>query len=435
MTLTRTHYALFAFVGWSFLTVVFGAGPRPDAAFWFAARMAVTALVFVLVAAAVQTGRIGLRTVVAVLVLSVLAHAAFAGIEFLNQGPFGLTRLGESGRYSAVSITIGPLQLAGGSYLAGFMGSSIALYSLSVLCIPVLLLYALFSSARAAVRWAAGIGAVYLSVIVRLTFRDAGRGAMLLVLVAAIGAIAFLLVQHGRAIHASLADLRRRFVGTAIVVLASALALLYPGSVSGDAVEMSTSTKNPPSGTDTNTGGSGETSAATGGGGGTRGSPTLADRLDGIQIPLFDISTLGGRARQYLATIDVTLTHPLFGLGGSNFPYIAAQYGLSGATAPGVDTGKAVHNAYLAVLVGTGVPGFVFFIVTLVGVVWSCLTLVRHETVERWLALGLCCGLFGYYAALFWDLQWATVAGWMPFWMLAGGIVGAARHQRTPSPS
>ena len=82
--------------------------------------------------------------------------------------------------------------------------------------------------------------------------------------------------------------------------------------------------------------------------------PSL-DRLatTGTQIAAAD---LGGRVEIWSDGIAVFLDHPLLGVG-------------TGAFRVAIESGKAAHNSYLAVLVGAGLIGFVLFAIILVMVV------------------------------------------------------------------
>ena len=161
-------------------------------------------------------------------------------------------------------------------------------------------------------------------------------------------------------------------------------------------------------------GGGGDGGGGDGGGGGG---------LDGVSLDF--------RVRQYAASLDATASDPLFGLGGANFPYVAARYGLPEARAAGITAGHSVHNAYLAVLVGTGVPGFLLYVTALMTVLWAGVDLVRRGAEAWWLVVGLLCGFVGYLSYAFWDVLLVTVVGTFPFWALAGALCGSWALTRT----
>ena len=176
VSLTPTHYALGAFVGWCLLAAVFGAGPRTDVALYFALHVALGFATFALVAAAVQRGVLDLGDVVTVVGMAALAQAAFAAVQLLNQGSFGLTYLGEVGRTSGVTVSVLSVRFSTGVYLSGFTGNSAALVSLALLVVPVVFLYAVFARSGRGARALAATIAIGLFVVVRLTLKDAGRG-------------------------------------------------------------------------------------------------------------------------------------------------------------------------------------------------------------------------------------------------------------------
>ena len=386
VSLTPTHYALGAFLGWCLLAAVFGAGPRPDVALYFALHVALGFATFALVAAAVQRGVLHLRDVVTVVGMATLAQAAFAVVQLLNQESFGLTYLGEVGRTSGVTVSVLSVRFSTGVYLSGFTGSSAALVSLALLVAPVAFLYAVFERSGLGARALAATISVGLFAVVRLTLKDAGHGGaavVVLALVAALGLRAWL----GPRADGDGSAVGRGSVTAALAFVVSVAVLMIPISAEG--------------------GDGGGGSSGGGGGGG----------IDSVSIDF--------RVQQYAASLDATASNPLFGLGGANFPYVAARYGLPEARAADITAGHTVHNAYLAVLVGTGVPGFLLYAAALATVLWAGVDLVRRGAEAWWLVVGLLCGFVGYLAYIFWDVLLVTVAGTFPFWALAGGLCGS----------
>lgn len=438
VTLTRTHALFAGFVGWAFLAALFGAGPRPVAAVTFAFHFLTALAAFTFVAAAIERNVLELRTVVALVSVATLAHALFALVQLFHGGSFGLTRLGETDRFSPVYITVGSVRLTGGIHLSGFTGGTNALAALVLLVAPVALTYVLLASTRTRSRAIVATAALGLFALITLIAKDASRGAALVAVGVALVASLAVVIHRVRFWSGSavsilrLTGVKRRLIAGGFIIVASFTILLQPSSQSGWAARV-------PTGNDT-----GSTNGASGGGrndttavtnatstpsGGDASAPTPPDisALEGIDVPLFGLQTLGVRARQYLSAIDIATRYPLFGLGGANFPYLAVeQYGLQPAARFSSRlVSNAIHNAYFAVLVGTGVPGLVLFCATLVAVAWTCVGLIRGCIIETWLVLGLMCAIIAYAAYIFWTVAFVTVAGSIPFWMIAGGIVGA----------
>jgi O-antigen ligase len=110
------------------------------------------------------------------------------------------------------------------------------------------------------------------------------------------------------------------------------------------------------------------------------------------------------------------LQYPAFGIGGSNFVYYATEYGL--------DEPVPLHNTYIALLVETGLPGFVLFM-ALLGTVFWCGWKVSGRDNEGLLFLGLLCGMIGWAAYGFWNHPLDKVTTMFPFWTLAGAVVGS----------
>jgi hypothetical protein len=413
VTFTYTHALFAAFIVWSALAAVFGAGTHPIAAWYFTLHLLLGFVVFALVTAAIQRGVLDLLLTVTIVGLSALAHAAISVVWLLHGAVPKLTRLGGGGQFWYKGngvITVGPVSITGGPFLTGFTGNASALSALLLFIAPVLVCYALLAPGRSrSQRVLASSGAVALFAFINLTMKDSARGAAFITLLVIVGVVGYVAYRSRTHTQGHRTDIRTRLTNTAVTLGLSVVVLLYPSSESGSTVYTPSQPGDTPSANEVNSG---------------RSAEQVASRLAELQVPLFDISTLGVRARQYLAAFDVSVRHPVFGLGGGQFPYIAALYGLPDARAAGVDVGNAIHNAYLAVLVGTGFPGLVLFVATLMSVLLGCWRLVQRRTVARWLGFGLACGLLGYLALIFWNVLLVSIPGFIPFWILAGAIVG-----------
>lgn len=217
----------------------------------------------------------------------------------------------------------------------------------------------------------------------------------------------------------------------AFAALVSIAMLAYPSSSTGSSslvtdinVNSGSTTDGAGGGTSGGSGASG-TSAGSGGEAGTANAhfETLESFLSGLKIPLFDISTLGGRLQQYVAGIDLFLQDPLFGIGGMNFIYYSSEYGFADDPLP-------IHSIYIAILAGTGLPGFLLYILLLSSVLW-CGWKAAKRADNRLLLVGLFCGMVGYLAFGFWAITpLIMITSFFPFWFLAGAIVGAHSQQR-----
>ena len=129
------------------------------------------------------------------------------------------------------------------------------------------------------------------------------------------------------------------------------------------------------------------------------------------------------RLKQYVAGLKITLAHPIFGVGGANYPYHAPEYDLPehlGSKGGGL---FPLHNQYIAILAETGLPGFAFFSGAFLLVVKSAWTLLESRPTP--LAYGLLAGIGSYAAVIFWsvNVRYTLV---VPFWLLAGAVVAAS---------
>jgi O-antigen ligase len=109
--------------------------------------------------------------------------------------------------------------------------------------------------------------------------------------------------------------------------------------------------------------------------------------------------------------------HPLFGIGGANFIYFSTMYGLSEP--------YPLHSIYIALLAETGILGFVSYVIVVCSVLWYSWKLGLEASDNNLLYIGIFCGMIGYLAFGFWDvLQLIKITSLIPFWILAGAIVG-----------
>jgi O-antigen ligase len=215
---------------------------------------------------------------------------------------------------------------------------------------------------------------------------------------------------------------RARKLGSTVLLSAiSVLVLLIPSSTSGSESDIKRQ--------------AGSTMGQSGGGGGGGGSggsdlvaKSAADAVAGLRLPVFDLSTLGIRASQYAVATVIFLEHPLTGVGGGNFAYLGVDYGLP--VLDGLGRTWSVHNAYLAVLTGTGIIGFVLFTLVLVSGLIAAVRLARSQTIPRWVTVGSGCGLLAVYAIMFWNVALVSMSTWIPMLVLTGALVGTRKSNK-----
>jgi hypothetical protein len=440
-TMTRTHFFFIALVSWSLLAAFFGAGPQLDVALAFAGYLTILCVVFTVMVAITYQELLDLRMVVLVLAGTAVAHATYAVAQLIHGRSFDISTLGEAARYSSTTITVGPFTAHIGVFLTGFTGGASQLINLILLTATPLLCFAFLGDARR--RWrvlAAGISAA-LFILVRLTVKDAARGAVLLTLMVVTllvvwfhrEHIAATLLRAERTTRSRVSHTASR-LGAVIGLCIGGLAQFYPTSDIGQGVVVKSSSTNTTATSDSVT-------AATDTALGMAHGPyqpsqlmvTVLTRIEGLHVPLVNMSTLGVRLRQYLAVLDVSLLHPVFGLGGGNFGYIALAYGLRSARRTTVTVGNAIHNMYLVILAGTGWPGLLLFLALCVSIAAVCQQLIVQppDGLPRWVPVGVACGLFGYAAYMFWNVTFLTPAGVVPAVALGGALVGSyVRQQR-----
>lgn len=380
--LTRSHALYAGFAGWSLLAAVLGAGPRPDVALQFSSFVLQAGLVFALATWAVTSEVVEFETGVAVVVLTTLAHGAIALLQLLTGGPLGFPQHGEAQGQPVGTLGLGPLgELPIGPHVGGFAyGGPFSV--LVTLAVPMALGLALRYRGR---RRAGYLGAtLVLCLLQRTTAFDAGRGAVIV----GLGTFGLLAVWRRRVVGLSVAGLRARLESTSSVAattLACFGVAMLPGSQSG--------------------GRSARPGAVDGGG----------VEVDTIAVPFFDLSNLGVRLQQYVVALDLSGRFPLFGLGGGNFYYVSA--------AAGLPQRYWLHSAYLQVLVGVGIPGFLLYCGTLGSVLVAGLRSIRTATAPL-VSVGVVAGLVGVLVQVLFTPEMNRLPSTFTFWLVSGLLVG-----------
>ncbi|MFC6990536.1 O-antigen ligase family protein [Haladaptatus sp. GCM10025707] len=400
-----------AFTVWSLMSALLGAGPNTAIALSFALYLSFGVATLVTFSWVVRDGQLPFRTLLIIFVGSVMAHVGVAIAQLLNQGTFGLTRLGEGADAIIATATV-PLvgEVGFGTFVSGFTGMSFHLANLIVLMVPmfIALAYRTFGF-----RLSLGVFVLVAFGLVRATTTDAGRGGLM---VAVVGFTLFVawayfdvIKQHARAPASK--HLVKPVFGWVGAILASIPLLVYPSSATSQSSH--TKVENPVKGNPSNGGVGGETTRL----------DVLLEQLSSMSIPFFDLSNLGVRVQQYLVGFDLFFQYPLFGIGGMNYVLMANEYGVP--SRPGADLPYPIHNIYITVLVETGFIGFAFYTLTIGLVMLYGLRLLRDPATDRLLVAGVMGGLLGSLGFAFWDIfQLYSVVGFIPFWLLAGGLVG-----------
>ena len=405
---------LFAgFVGWSVLAAIFGAGPRLDVGLFFAVFMAIVGLFLSAIYRSVATQVIALRQLLAVFVVTVAGQSMFALAQLLNQHGFGLTVLGEVHRYSEANTLAIPFLRDPfiGVFISGLTGGNGPLGQLLTVALPVTITLAM--SERSRTRYPIYALVILEMFLLRATAKDAGRAAVLLSLFSLVGGFGLAWYFSEWEIDRDVID-RYWMQLTAYAVLGAGLIYLTLLSSEG------TTTTDKSGG-----GGTQQTATSTPGESATTGS---GFDPSGVHVPFFDTGSLGIRFQQYVAGIHMAVQHPIFGIGGANYPYVAPAYGL-----PKFLKGNLfpLHSLFIALLAETGIPGFLLYTMAVGVAVWAGWKLLGTDI--SLIAVGVLAALIGWAAIAFWTVavRYTMV---LPVWILAAGIVGEL-HRRRDTPT
>jgi len=442
---------------WSVLSALLGPALRPLTALYYSLFLMVVWIILTVVIRTVRERIIDFRTLLRVFVLTACAHAVFGIVQFINQAPLGLTYLGETARTGGFDwVILGGLgSYTIGTITSGFTGGSSSLSMVLVIATPIAL--SLAFDARGSGRVPPAIATFLCIGVLRLTAKDGARIAVLM----GVGTFCSLWVWHNRELFVRnpVSDAIQRMVPIAFAVVVTASTVLFPSTTSGASSKLSgslegqgglgsstTGSGEGNSGVGGSTGG-GDTGGAgggsggggdvSGGGGGSSGGVTGSDPdtlagvdVTSLSVPYLSLNSLGIRLQQYIAAIKMTIEHPLFGVGGANYPYFASRYGLPAKTPNGASF--SLHNQFIAVLAGTGIPGFLAFAIAITGTMWKSWLATRENPAVA-LYAGVFGGLVAFLAAAFWVVgdRYMMV---LPFWIVAGGIIGLGgrrTNQRT----
>ena len=415
-----------AFLGWTVLAAVFGAGPRMDTALYFTAFMATAGLAMSLLYRVTAANIISLTQAAGAYLVAIAGHCLFALAQLLHQHTFGLTILGEIGRNSDYNtMAIGPIEFSIGIFISGLSGGNGPLSVLLVLGIP--LAAGLAISERGVPRYALVALTVLQVFILRITGKDSGRGAFALTLLTFFVLLAGRWYFTGGAVDRSIFERYRArltsYASIAVVLLAitflpsKATTNTWSQSVLLPSVQNMEFLRTPSISIPLPTA--------------TLLAPVAVPDFDPstVTLPFFSTRSLGIRLQQYLAGLHITSQHPIFGLGGANYPYVAPKYGLpkyigEGGLFP-------LHSTPIALLAETGIPGAAFYFAAIGVAVWSAVKLLStNRPIFVVSVLSMFVG-WAVIASLVVTVRYTMV---VPIWVVAGAVVGAARARTITTP-
>ncbi|SFK69350.1 O-Antigen ligase [Halogranum rubrum] len=394
---------LTAYSIWAAVSVVFGVGPAKIAGVWFAAYSLMGVISYALFRRAVQREVVSGVEAVSLFLFAAAGQGVVAFCQFLNTANFGLTTLGEGGNSDGVYLSLLTHKVPIGTHISGFMSMSFEFANYLVLLLPVVVALAVMMRRQKHVSIALGFAAVLAGLGVQLTMSDAARGGMILALV---GLLVSLLAMKTD---------KRAVLGAAVPLLPA----FIRSTTSGQGTTIETGGSEQPEGTSTPTG-------TQSGSEPTGGTSTPTGMQDGsnsvnVSVPFFDLSNLGVRLQQYVIGIQMSLNHPLFGVGAANYQLVAMSY--DAPYPPGAEYPYPAHSIYVTLLAETGIPGFTLY--SLAGALVVLAGLYYGVKKDDLLAVGLACGLLGTFAFGAFDiLQLYYPTAFIPIWCLAGILAG-----------
>nr|WP_302183470.1 O-antigen ligase family protein [Halomicroarcula limicola] len=251
--------------------------------------------------------------------------------------------------------------------------------------------------------------------IVRVTGSDTARGAFLIVL-----------TLTGMSIFYAFRNEWIRWIRNGIassmkvvtVALVSVTIIFLPSSQSGATTQ--------PSNTEGTTGGNPSTSTD---GALSGSSPTPSSHggsVESFSVPFFDLSNLMIRIEQYDLGLRLFIDNPITGIGGANFVYYFTKL---------VDPNRqvALHNIYLAVIVETGVIGFLFYYGSIGMILLQGMRTIptAESSFDSTILIALIAGVIGILAyGMLGHAPLTKVTVFIPFWIVLATISGKSNINR-----
>ncbi|MFC6723320.1 O-antigen ligase family protein [Halobium palmae] len=391
------------FVLWSFVSAVVSNGQFQSAGLMFGVSQLRNLLI--LLTSTLVIRRTSVWCGIYPLVVSVGGNLLFAIAEVFNGSSFGLTYLGEVGGGYIETVSLGITSVRAGLYAGAYVGSSRTLVAILILVLPI--------AAAACLRWDTWgriVTVIYVvagAFLVRVSATDAGLMALLLSLGLSIACLLYYAYRESEMAYLTT-------VGAFALGIAATVALYASRRIGG-------SDSNQPSDTSSDNGGQANASGreVSGTTGSTRNPTTVEEQLIEIlsAVPIVNVNNLSIRLQQYAAAIQISIDHPLFGIGGHNFNRVATSYGLPHQI--------QIHNTFFAYLVATGIPGLLAYL----GSILVILTIAVRRAVSGigndGMVWGLiAAGMVGFHAFSFWTTVHSSVMAYGAFWAVSGLVIG-----------
>jgi O-antigen ligase len=154
--------------------------------------------------------------------------------------------------------------------------------------------------------------------------------------------------------------------------------------------------------------------------------PALRDRAESI----LDAGQNETRLNLWKTSLQIAQDHPVLGIGEDNWDLVFDRYRVEGF----YDTTVHAHNDYLAILVASGIPGLLAFLVTWVRVLASGFILIggAKEATVKAVALGGTFSLMGLLIGGLFQNYYGTFINCLQWWFVVGLLLTAERiHHET----
>ena len=148
---------------------------------------------------------------------------------------------------------------------------------------------------------------------------------------------------------------------------------------------------------------------------------------------IVDVDKNETRLNLWKTSLAIAKDYPLLGVGEDNFDYFFENYRVEGY----YDTVTHPHNDYLNVLVSSGLPGLIAFVMMwILALKAGFKTFMRSgSNFTRGTALGASLGLLGFLVASFFQDYYGTFANCLGWWFMVGLIFASRQCSRQDQPA
>jgi len=141
----------------------------------------------------------------------------------------------------------------------------------------------------------------------------------------------------------------------------------------------------------------------------------IFEQIATMSVPFFDMSSLFPRLEQMERVATVFFENPIFGIGAANWKYTSIAE-------------MRIHNAYMTLLVETGILGLVLYLGAVVAALGVAVRLLVMTETDRLVYLGAVAGVVGFFVSIIFH-PYDKYTLLIPPWVVLGALVGQLQSE------